>query len=206
MLEYAICIAIGYLLGNFQTSVLISRMVYKDDIRHHGSGNAGTTNMLRVFGMKSGSVTFVGDLIKGVLSVFIGRWIGGEIGGYLCGLGTVLGHDYPAFFGFRGGKGVASTLGILWVISPLHAAIITVVTFGVIFATKMVSLGSLVGMAIFFALSIAFHWGEVVRLIFVGLLLVLIVIRHRENIERIFKGQESKLFQTSKSKKHDQEG
>lgn len=205
-MEYAICIVIGYLLGNFQTSVLISRMVYKDDIRLHGSGNAGTTNMLRVFGMKPGSVTFVGDLVKGVLSVFIGRWIGGEIGGYLCGLGAVLGHDFPALFGFRGGKGVASTLGILWVISPLHAAIITVATFGVIFATKMVSLGSLVGMAIFFALTISFHWGEVVRLLFVGMLLLLIVIRHRENIERIFKGQESKLFQPSKNKKRDQKG
>ena len=106
-LLYLACAALGYLLGNVQFAVIISRLKYKDDVRNHGSGNAGSTNMLRVFGLSSGLITFLGDLLKGILGVLIGRWIAGEVGGYICALFVVLGHDFPVFLRFKGGKGVA---------------------------------------------------------------------------------------------------
>lgn len=198
-MKWLFCVAVGYLIGNLQTSVLVSRAMYRDDVRKHGSGNAGTTNMLRVFGMGPGVLTFAGDFAKGVLGVVLGRLIAGEIGGYVAGLFAVLGHDFPALFGFHGGKGVASTLGIAWAISPLIAAATSVLTFGVIFLTKTVSLGSLLGALLFFVLLMIFEWGNTFKLIFVAALVILILIRHIENIQRLLRGDEAKLFQTKKS-------
>jgi glycerol-3-phosphate acyltransferase PlsY len=192
--KFALCAIAGYLLGNFQTSVLISRLIFKDDVRNKGSGNAGTTNMLRVFGLKSGAFTFIGDLLKGIAAVLVGRIFGAETGGYISGLFAVLGHDYPALFGFRGGKGVASTLGIAWIVSPALAAVTTVIGAIVITATKMVSLGSLIGMTVFFVLSIIFTSQNIYFVIFASVLWILIMLRHRENIIRIIKGEESKLI------------
>jgi glycerol-3-phosphate acyltransferase PlsY len=194
VLNFALCAITGYLLGNFQTSVLISRLIFKDDVRIKGSGNAGTTNMLRVFGLKPGAFTFVGDLLKGIAAVLIGRAFAAETGGYISGLFAVLGHDYPALFGFRGGKGVASTLGIAWIVSPVLAAVTTVVGAILITATKMVSLGSLIGITVFFILSIVFSHQNIIFVIFVSILWILIMLRHRENIIRIVKGEESKLI------------
>lgn len=203
-MKWVLCVVAGYLIGNLQTSVLVSRAMYRDDVRRHGSGNAGTTNMLRVFGIGPGALTFAGDLIKGVAGVALGRLIAGEYGGYVAGLFVVLGHDFPALFGFRGGKGVASTLGIAWAISPIIAAATSVLTFGVIFITKTVSLGSLLGALLFFVLLLIFEWGNTFKLIFAAALIVLILIRHMENIRRLVKGDEAKLFQTKK-KREEQE-
>ena len=200
ILILAVCALAGYLVGNIQTSVLVSRAYYKDDVRHHGSGNAGTTNMLRVFGLGSGAITFIGDFLKGILSVLIGRWIAGEYGGYLAGLGAVLGHNFPVLFGFKGGKGVATTFGIAWLLCPICAAIITPFTFGLIFWKKMVSLGSLVGMTMYLILVCIFHWGNWWMVCTCCILWILIVFRHTDNIKRLVKGEESKLIQTKKSR------
>ncbi|OQB25268.1 MAG: Glycerol-3-phosphate acyltransferase [Firmicutes bacterium ADurb.Bin182] len=194
VLKLALCALTGYILGNFQTSVLISRLVYKDDVRHKGSGNAGTTNMLRVFGIKPGAFTFIGDLLKGIAAVLAGQMIGAEWGGYICGLFAVLGHDYPAFFGFRGGKGVATTLGIAFVVSPLFASITSVIGFILIFFTQMVSLGSLIGMTVFFILAVIFTYSNIYFVVFASVLWLLIMLRHKDNIIRIVRGEESKLF------------
>ena len=102
--------AAGYVLGNFQTAILISKRAFHDDVREHGSGNAGTTNMIRVFGMKPGIVTFIGDCAKAIAGVLLGRLIMGTLGGYIAGLFVIVGHCWPVFAGFRGGKGVASSL------------------------------------------------------------------------------------------------
>ena len=134
-LALAITAVVGYFLGCISMGVIVSKAYARIDIRKYGSGNAGTTNMLRVFGMKPGIFTFLGDFLKGIVAVLLGRIIAGEIGGYLCGLCAVIGHDFPALFGFKGGKGVATTLAIAWMLSPLYAAIATVISFAIIYLT-----------------------------------------------------------------------
>ena len=187
-----ICLMLGYLLGNVQFAVIFSRLLYHDDVRQHGSGNAGSTNMLRVFGLKSGLLTFVGDFLKGVAAVLIGRWLAGDPGGYVMALGVVLGHDFPVFLKFHGGKGVASTLGIVWCINPLFGAITTFFGVGVAAISRMVSLGSLVGAGVFLLQALFFSNDRYLALLAI-VLCGLLVLRHLENIRRIFAGQESKL-------------
>lgn len=199
ILLYIICVIAGYFIGNVQTSVLLSKAYFKDDVRHHGSGNAGATNMVRVFGIKSGVITFLGDLLKGVIAVLAGRLIGGDLGGYLAGLAVVVGHNFPVFFKFKGGKGAAATYGIAWMFSPLCAAITTPIIFLAIYLTGTVSVGSLFGMLAFLVLTCIFHWGNWWMIGIVFVLTVMLVCRHLENIKRLFRGEESKLF--SKEKK-----
>ena len=194
-LYYAICAVAGYLLGNLQTAVFLSKGKFHDDVRNHGSGNAGSTNMLRVFGIRPGIFTFVGDFAKGLLAVLIGRWIGGEIGGYICGACAVIGHDFPVMFGFKGGKGVASTMGVAWIIQPVIAAIATLLGFGIIFITKMVSLGSLIGLLVLTGMIVGCNLGNIPMIVLFAFLYLLSLMRHWENIKRIFQGTESKLFQ-----------
>ena len=91
------CIAIGYLLGNIQTAIIVSRAYYHDDVRNHGSGNAGSTNMVRVYGYGPGAITFAGDFTKAFLGVLLGQLLCGQIGGYIAGLLVVIGHCWPAF-------------------------------------------------------------------------------------------------------------
>ena len=196
--QYLICIIGGYLLGNLETAIFVSRVKFHDDVRKHGSGNAGTTNMLRVFGMGAGAVTFLGDFIKGVLAVLLGRLVLGETGAYLCGVCAVLGHDYPVFFRFKGGKGVATTLAIAWMTHPLVAAIVTVVGFVIIYLSQMVSLGSMLGITLFMLVSVIADSGNTPFVVMCVILWLLIILRHHENISRILKGNENKLFQRKK--------
>lgn len=204
-LIYLTCILAGYLIGNLQTAVFLSKYRYHNDVRQHGSGNAGTTNMLRVFGMKPGVFTFLGDFAKGILAILIGRLIAGETGAYIAGFFAVIGHDFPAIFGFKGGKGVATSMGIAWMIDPLFGAAATVIGFIIIYLSQMVSLGSLVGFTSFVALVAVFRADETLKIILAASLFAMMVIRHIENISRLIKGTESKLFQAKKPKsnKHD---
>ncbi len=199
-LIYLACLAVGYILGNLQTAVFLSKYLYHDDVRQHGSGNAGTTNMLRVFGMKPGVFTFLGDFVKGILAILLGRLLAGEMGAYITGFFAVVGHNFPALFGFKGGKGVATSMGIAWMIDPLFGAVATVVGFVIIYLSQMVSLGSLIGFISFVALVAIFKGGETAKLVLALALLVMMFVRHAENVSRILKGTESKLFQAKKPK------
>ena len=111
VIRAVLCAVIGYLLGDIQTAVLISKRVYRDDVRKYGSHNAGSTNMTRVFGLRPGVATFVGDFLKAVLAYWAGYFLMGKTGSYIASFCAVLGHCYPAFAGFKGGKAVASTCG-----------------------------------------------------------------------------------------------
>ncbi len=201
---YLLAAVVAYLLGNLQSAVIISRLRYKDDVRNHGSGNAGSTNMLRVFGLKSGAVTFAGDLLKGVLAVLAGRWIAGETGGYIASFFVALGHCYPVFLQFRGGKGVASSLGVAWMLNPLFAAIMTVWAALMVAVTRTISIVSLTGITLYFLLTLVFDWGNWVLIVSIGLLWLLIVLRHGDNIKRLLKGEESKLFEKKREKKENE--
>ncbi|MEA5059801.1 MAG: glycerol-3-phosphate 1-O-acyltransferase [Clostridia bacterium] len=189
---YVICLVLGYLLGNVQFAVIFSHLLHRDDVRRHGSGNAGSTNMLRVFGLKSGALTFVGDFLKGAAAVLIGRSLGGNPGSYAMAFGVVLGHDFPVFFSFKGGKGVASSLGVAWLINPLFGAISTVAGLGMVFYSKMVSVGSMFGTTVFLLLALCFG-ADMGQRILALLLWAFVILRHAENISRIRSGQEAKI-------------
>ena len=189
---YLVCLLLGYLLGNVQFAVILSHFLYHDDVRHHGSGNAGATNMVRVFGLKGGALTFIGDFIKGATAVLIGRSLGGPIGSYAMALGVVLGHDFPAFFKFKGGKGVASSIGVIWLLNPIIGAIATAVGVGMVIYTKFISVGSLTGATTFLLLILAFGTDLWQRLLALALW-ALVVLRHADNIDRLRKGMEPKI-------------
>lgn len=191
------CALIGYLLGNFQTSLLISKRFYREDVRKHGSGNAGTTNMIRVFGVKPGVWTFVGDFLKGLLAVVIGRAIMGNLGGYIAAGFAVIGHCWPVFAGFHGGKGVATSLGIAWMIYPVGGLITTVVALVLFLLFRTISICSLLGTSVFVLTVVIFRAYDYAMLILSVFLLAVVLWRHRENIKRLVRGEEGPL----KSKK-----
>lgn len=200
----AICAVIGYLLGNFQTAIVVSRRILKDDVRDHGSGNPGATNMTRTFGTKWGLVTFAGDALKCVLAVLLGRWMAGawglfpsdaalsvSTGGYMAGAFVVLGHCYPVTFRFKGGKGSACTFAFMWINFPLAAAVVAVFAVIVYLFSKKISLVSLTAAALFCILCIAGSSMRPMLWLFALMCLVLVVIRHKDNIKRLIAGTES---------------
>ncbi|MFT9847548.1 glycerol-3-phosphate 1-O-acyltransferase PlsY [Aneurinibacillus sp. REN35] len=193
----AVIIILSYLLGSISFSILVAKKVAKIDIREHGSGNAGATNTLRILGKGPGIAVLLLDAAKGALAVGIAHWLtgGADWVVVLSGIAAILGHNWPVFFGFRGGKGVATTIGTLLALVPIPGLIAVVVTIVVIALTRYVSLGSLV----FFALIpiILIIKGAPLAYI-IGTLLVAVLgyIRHAENIQRLLRGTERKLGQS----------
>lgn len=185
--------AMGYLLGNVQTAILISKFYFHDDVRGHGSGNAGSTNMLRVFGLRPGVVTFIGDFSKAIIAVLLGRLVMGTLGGYIAGMFVVLGHCWPMLAGFRGGKGVASTLGIGMMVFPLGGVIAIVVGCLMMLLTKRVSVMSLSGVLAFLIAVLIFRLDNIALLILTVLLFIVVYFRHIDNIKRLIRGEEKPL-------------
>ena len=134
---------IGYLLGSINTAVLISRTFYHEDIRTKGSGNAGMTNMMRNYGRGAAAATLIGDMLKTAISVVIGALLVAESGMYVAGFFSIIGHVYPVFFGFRGGKGVASMAALVLCTEPLAFFILIFMFICIVAATKFLSLGSI---------------------------------------------------------------
>ena len=156
LLDILIVLAVAleaYLLGSIDTGILVSRFVYHDDVRRHGSGAAGMTNMLRTFGKKAAAMTAAGDVLKGVLAVCIGRWLFGFMSGelfsqylgvYLAAILAVIGHLKPIYFGFKGGKGVLVAGGAILAVQPILLPFLVVIFLICLIPTGMVSLGSIV--------------------------------------------------------------
>ena len=193
LLRALVCMIGGYLFGNLQTAIFISRKQFHDDVRSHGSGNAGTTNMIRVYGVKPGLITFVGDFLKGVFAVLLGRMLLGSLGGYLAGMFAVLGHCFPVFYGFRGGKGVAASFGIAW-IACVPAAVITTVAIALAFLLwKRISVCSLIGMVVYLVSSILLRPEDPMLAALALVLLVLVYVRHKDNIVRLIRGEEKTI-------------
>lgn len=185
---------IAYLLGNIQTSYLIGRFFKNTDIREHGSGNAGTTNALRVFGKKIAAVTLLIDALKGVLAVYIGGRLMGLDGEMIAGIAVVAGHDWPFYLKFRGGKGIATTIGITLFMSPLSALISILIGAGIILKSRYVSLGSIIAITIWPFAHMAVNGKMDFKFLGFGLILAGIAIyKHRENIVRLLAGTENKL-------------
>lgn len=198
VLRVILSAVIGYLLGSINTSILVGRVFYKTDVREHGSGNAGATNTLRTLGGKAAILVVIGDSLKGVLACLIGRWIAGELmpgvyaGEYLGGMFAIIGHNWPIYFGFKGGKGVMTSFAVVLMFSPLSALICLAGFMVVVALTRYVSLGSIVG-AVLFPVT-ALLLGEPPLMVVVGIFLaLLIVFRHTSNLKRLLAGNEKKL-------------
>ena len=165
-------ILFAYCFGNISPAIILSKYIYKIDIREHGSGNPGTTNALRVLGKKVGIIVFVLDMLKGVIPTAIGYYVGGQELSYIMGIAVVTGHIFPIFLSFKGGKGVATSFGASVVIHPLFA-IISILFFAlIVLKTKYVSLGSMLGTGMFAFLIIITNSNflfKIYSLIFVAL-------------------------------------
>lgn len=187
------CLIIGYLLGNIQTAIIVSRAYYHDDIRNHGSGNAGSTNMVRVYGYGPGAITFAGDFLKAFLGVLLGQLVAGQIGGYIAGLFVVVGHCWPVFDGFRGGKGVASSYSIAIFTFPLGALGAILIGGAILLINKKMSIMSLAAMLLFFVATLIFRLSNLPMVVLAGLLTIVVFVRHAENIQRLIHGEEQRL-------------
>ena len=200
MTIYIILSIIAYFIGSISFSVIFSRKFAGFDVRDKGSGNAGTTNVLRTVGKKVAALTLLCDILKGVLAIGIALiatkiWtdVNSEVLKYLAGFFAILGHTFPIFFEFRGGKGVATSLGVLITLNWKIGLICLV--FGVILIalTRMVSVGSIMS-AILFPILIVFMGNAGFEAILISILIALLVVfNHRTNIKRLKNGTENKL-------------
>ncbi|MDY6153994.1 MAG: glycerol-3-phosphate 1-O-acyltransferase PlsY [Terrisporobacter sp.] len=199
MLVYLIIIITAYLLGNISTSYIVAKRLAGVDIRTQGSGNAGSTNVLRTLGKKAGALTFIGDVLKGLIAVLIARFIAYGVNlddttcAYIAVVAVVLGHNYPVFLGFKGGKGVATSLGSMLGMNPLVALLCLGFFIIIVAITKYVSLGSMLGIGLSPVIMMINHntKGVLVTLF----LTISVVITHKENIKRLLNGTERKLGQ-----------
>ena len=194
-------IVIAYLIGSISTAILVGRILTGGDIRSHGSGNAGATNALRTYGKKAALWVVFGDCLKAIIAIVLGLIIAKftplsrEYAIYGAGVGAVLGHNFPLYFKFHGGKGVlVSTMAMLFADWKI-GIIVFVVAILIMALTRYVSLGSVIGALLFFVLGVISHWGNWVYILFSAILAVLLVIMHRANISRLISGTESKLGQ-----------
>lgn len=213
MLERVICLAIGYICGMFQTSYIYGRM-HGIDIREHGSGNAGTTNALRTLGKKAGAITLLGDCCKCIVAVWLAKLIFGESCADIMPLlslyaaaGCVLGHNFPAVLGFRGGKGIAASVGMLLAFDVRIFVICAIVFFSIFFTTHYVSLCSMMAYVTFvIALVVLGSMGVypvtsacLMEMYIVAILLAALAIyRHKANIVRLLQGNENKTILSKK--------
>lgn len=183
----------GYLLGSISFSYLIGKYTAGIDIREHGSGNAGATNTLRVLGKRAAAVVFLADGLKGALAVWIGYLItGSDAGMALSGLGAIAGHNWPVFFGFRGGKGVATTIGVIVSVAFLPALYSGILAILLLLVTRIVSLASLTFLTLLpFSILLsdkpaAYFWMSI------GMA-IMSYWRHRSNIVRLLQGKENRI-------------
>ncbi len=199
ILGYLVYGGISYLLGSLNFGLIISKYRFGDDIRSHGSGNAGMTNMLRTYGKSAAVFTLLGDALKAVVSVIlIGRMLGGEYGAYFAGLGCILGHVFPLYFGFKGGKGVVVTASMVLCLDPLVFALLFSIFALIVIFTRYISLGSVMCMMVY-PLVLYRMTGGGFHVIIAFIIAVLIIYLHRGNIKRIRLGTENKFSLKRKS-------
>ena len=194
-LRYVIVAVAAYLLGSFSTGLIVARATNHADLRTVGSRNTGASNALRTMGVRDGLITFFGDFIKAALACGLGWLLIGLYGAMAAGLAVIIGHNWPVFFDFRGGKGVASSCAVMLVCFPVPALIAYAAGAVTIALTKYISLGSLVVLTVFAGIVIALHTHNTIIIIWSVLLALMCYIRHRANIARLIHGTEAKIGQ-----------
>ena len=216
-----ISIIVSYLLGSINSAIIISKILYKDDIRKYGSGNAGLTNMLRTYGKGAAALTLAGDMLKTALAIVFTAFIFGfdyncgislnDGYCYIAGLFAVLGHVYPIYYGFRGGKGVLVTSTMALILTPVPFLILLAVFIAIVAASKYVSLGS-VSVAVLYPVVVNAYFKLMFNSAPPGILSLCIIILaifivwcHKDNLKRISDRTESKLSFGGKKKKEEDE-
>jgi len=201
---------VAYTLGSLNFALILSKRMYGEDIREFGSKNAGTTNMARTYGKKAALLTILGDILKGIVSVVIGSFLmGATLGGYFAGFMCVIGHVFPVFYGFRGGKGVATAAAVILMVNYQIFLIMISLFILTVVLTRYVSLGSCLAAAIFPFLTYNFVTVKGVpnggfAFIFAFLMAILVICKHHTNLKRLANGKESK-FSFKKKEKTQQE-
>ncbi len=200
MLDFIIAAALSYLLGSIPNGLILGKGIWGVDLRQHGSGNIGATNAWRTIGKNAGISIFALDLLKGAISAYLGLHLAGsELAGIVCGLLAIAGHSWSIFLGFKGGKGVATGLGVIATLMPWVTLIVFAVWFAIVKITGYVSLGSVVGAILVPILAVLF--GLHTDFMVLGLIAaVFIVYRHKSNISRLLNGTESKIHAASRRK------
>ena len=195
---FAGCVLAPYFLGSINFGIIVSKMFHKEDIRTYGSGNAGATNMLRTYGKRDAALTFGGDVLKCVAAVALGRVLLGLTGGYIALFCCIVGHAFPVFYKFKGGKGVACAAGgvaALFFMAPRWWIILVelAVFVAVVAVTRYISLGSVTAMFLFPILMSRLELGWSLNIFLAFMVSALVIFLHRENIKRIYNGNESKF-------------
>ena len=188
-------VAAAYLIGSINSAIIVGRLMGLGDIREKGSHNAGSTNMLRVGGKKAAAFTFSGDILKGIIVVVAAKIFREQLGNvafYLSCLAVIVGHNFPIFFGFRGGKGVATSAAVMIILDFPIGISIVLISLAVMAISKYVSLGSIAG-AVIYPIAVAIFRSEPEYTVFAVLVGLLALIRHRANIKRLINGTENKL-------------
>ncbi|MDO5037145.1 MAG: glycerol-3-phosphate 1-O-acyltransferase PlsY [Tissierellia bacterium] len=193
MKELVLVLILSYLIGSISGSFILGKRVSHIDIRRYGSGNAGTTNALRVMGKKLALLTFIIDFLKAVLALYLALRLVDKDQVLIAGVGCVLGHDYPFYMNFKGGKGMASTAGILAVFDPPRGLVSILIGLGTAGLSRYVSLGSLLFLTSAWIQFMFFTDISLFNQVCLSFLVVLGFFRHRSNIERLLAGKENKL-------------
>ncbi len=207
MMDYFLFGALAYLLGSIPTAVWLGRSKYGIDVREHGSKNAGATNTFRVLGKKPGTVVLIIDICKGIIAAILPFLLGGGIWGsesllqiqIVAAICAVFGHVFPIFSGFKGGKGVATSLGVIIGVQPLTALICLGIFLIVFILSKYVSLGAICAsisfpLVLIFIFKVTFSWMVVFSFVLSGA----VILAHRKNIKRLMAGEENKMNLFSK--------
>ncbi len=204
-LKYAFVIIVGYLLGSLNFSIIISKWMMKKDIRNYGSGNAGSTNAFRMMGAKKTLLVVLGDMLKGIAGVLVAyavfplEGMFGSFPVYLTGFAVIVGHVFPIYFRFQGGKGILTTAAILILFDWRSLLIIFAIFLIAAIATKYVSLGSVLAAAAFPFTIVAFYPGELKFILLAFVWGIGVIVLHRGNIKRLLAGTEKKFSFKQKS-------
>lgn len=196
-------ILVPYFLGSINFGIIISKLFHGEDIREYGSGNAGMTNMLRTYGKRDAVITLAGDAVKAVVAVILGKILFGITGGYIAGFFCIIGHAFPCYYHFKGGKGVVVTAATVAVIDWRIFLILFALFVLMVAAFRFISLGSVTCMLVFPLVAKAMDRGLGINMFLSIAIAALVIYLHRENIKRIYQGKESKLSfsKTDKRKK-----
>ena len=192
-LKWLIVLAAGYLMGNFSSGITSGIAFGNLDIRKHGSKSTGATNVLRTLGWLPSVLTLLGDALKGLLAALLGQWLLGEWGAYAGGLAAILGHNWPVFYGFRGGKGIATSFGVILIVEPWFGLAVLALQFVIVGLTGYMSVASAASAVCFFALTLIFRFGNWPEIGFALILAGLALYTHRNNFRRLRRGEENKI-------------
>lgn len=192
-LGLVLCAAIGYFLGSVNSAIIISKVRYRQDIRNYGSKNAGMTNMLRTYGKGAAVMTLLGDVAKAVIACLIGKLLLGESGGYIAGFFCIIGHVFPIYYGFKGGKGVLTLAAMVLMMNWQTFLVLFTLFILIVSFSKYISLGSVMCALLYPIVLSKFAEPNIFGAVVSILVAVLVTVMHRSNIKRLLAGEENKL-------------